>query len=50
MVRRRVSEKGYLGQREVEKQSDDPQSYSKDIEEISEGGYLILLGKETLID
>ena len=39
----RVSEKGYLGQRggvDIAVAM-NPQSYSKDIEEISEGGYLI---------
>ena len=39
----RVSEKGYLGQRGGVDISVamNPQSYSKDIEEISEGGYLL---------
>ena len=41
----RVSEKGYLGQRGGVDISVamNPQSYSKDIEEISEGGYLLYL-------
>ena len=50
----RVNNKGYLGSRggvDIAVAM-NPQTYSQDVEEISEGGYLymILLGKEILIE